>query len=242
MQQPLLSSKMHSLMNLCCCRSCPGHAPKSEPLEHIQTQVRYAACFAGEGWVSGYAGVPSNCAGISLRACTRCTNSADMAGCLQCVNKPAFKLGMLQGAQSVTLSKADGCGSCYNSSRPDECVACLEQDTPCGQCALEQPDSSYEMDVSACVACTQRHGERYQSSCTLCSFLGKNQLQMQQCMACIAAIKPVACDKTDYPSSCWNPALDSFACAGCASRAKSFGRCLFCMRSIPYSGNCHNSR
>lgn len=195
-------------------------------------------CPAGEGYVSGYAKLPSECAGLTLRTCSRCASSKDPSSCRSCANNPSFKLGMLEGAQNLALGKADGCSSCYDSSNRAKCVKCLTDNAPCAECALQQPDASVKVDVGACIDCTQKHGEKYRTACTMCAFLGVKQMQVMQCMACLDVMKSVACDKTDWQSGCWNPNYQSNACATCASRASSFGTCLACMRCTPYSDNC----
>lgn len=173
-----------------------------------------------------------------MRSCTRCIRSKDPANCLKCANNPAFKLGMLEGATYAALTKADGCSACYDSSNPVKCVECLKTNAPCAECALQQPDASIKMDVMGCIDCTQKHGAKFQAACTSCAYLAAKEEQLKQCLACLDAMKPVACDKTDYQSGCWNPAMSSGACSTCASRAQNFGTCLSCLKSSPYSNNC----
>jgi hypothetical protein len=188
--------------------------------------------------VSGFAKQPPECTGLPIRACTRCIRSKDPFNCLKCANYPAFKISMLEGAYSNVLTKADGCSSCYDLSDPTKCLDCLAGNAPCAQCALQQPDASVKLDVTACIDCTQKHGEKFADACTQCSLLGAKPQQLKECFNCLDEMRPLACDKFDYQAGCWNPRAASGACVTCASRAQRFDTCLTCMKSTPYSDNC----
>lgn len=237
-----------------CCTSCTqGLCQRTLVISHVTAVLRaqqtlpltVAACAcvcacAGEGFISGFTKPPPECTSISVRTCTRCIRSQDPFNCLKCANNPMWKVSMLAGALDPSMGKADGCSSCYDSTVPDKCVECLTSNAPCAQCALEQPDAAVQMNVASCINCTQRHGQTFKSACISCSQLGAQPESVSQCNSCLEAMKPLACDKTDYNPGCWNPEVHSGACNTCASRAQSFGTCLACMKSSPYSGDCES--
>jgi hypothetical protein len=197
-------------------------------------------CPPGEGFISGYTLLPAECAGLTIRACSRCSSSKDPAKCRQCAKDPALQLGLLEAARTQSLSRSDGCSSCYDSVNPAKCVACLTSNAPCAQCPLLQPNTERggAVDVSACVDCAQKHGEKFTAACTQCASLGTKLQQVKQCMSCIESLKPLACDLSDYPPPCWNPMQAPSVCATCAASAANFGTCLACLRTSPFSLNC----
>jgi hypothetical protein len=195
-------------------------------------------CAAAEGFVSGHANPPAECSGLTLRTCARCASSKDPQQCRQCARNAAQQLSMLESLQTLGPSRADGCGSCYNSTNPAKCVECLVSDAPCALCALQDADTT--VDVAACIDCTQKHGDRFKAVCNECASLGAQPQQVEQCMSCLDAMEPLACDSRDFHPGCWNPKVDVSACRTCASRAADFGVCLDCLRSSPYSANCES--
>jgi hypothetical protein len=173
-----------------------------------------------------------------VRACARCLQSHDPAKCLECAGKPAFQPGMLDSALNAGLTKADGCASCYNASRPLVCLACLATNVPCGECALQQPDSSLTVDVSACVNCTMKHGDKFKTACMACSGLGKHPDQVDKCLRCLDTMRPLLCKGSEDDTNCWNAEFESGACVAYASWAEDFDICMACMQKSPYSGAC----
>lgn len=121
--------------------------------------------------MSGHVKLPAECAGLTLRTCARCAGSTDPVQCRQCAWNAAFNLCLLESLQARGPSRADGCSSCYNSTDAATCVECLTSNAPCAQCALQQP-SDATVDVTACIACTQKHGGRFTAACNECASLG----------------------------------------------------------------------
>lgn len=153
--------------------------------------LSWVRCPAAEGFVSGHAEPPAKCAGLTLRTCARCAGSQDPLQCRQCARTAAFKLGMLESLQALGPSRADGCGSCYNSTDPAACVECLASNAPSGSALCTQQPSDATMDVAACIACTQKHGGRFTAAYNECASLGAQPRQVSQCMACLDSLQPL---------------------------------------------------
>jgi hypothetical protein len=152
--QPSLLTHMvcHKYFGAAICPACQLH--------NFTTKPRLAGLSAAaEGWVSGYIVAPPQCgAGISARACQRCLASKAPQPCLACAKSPQLKARMLDTVFGGidTLSPVDGCGTCYKSTAPDTCTACLFGKKPCAECALQSENlmnPAARMDVAACISC-----------------------------------------------------------------------------------------
>lgn len=206
-----------------------------------------AAAAAGEGWVSGYAKMPKNCAGIPLRTCRRCLNSKSAINCLKCASNRIFNLGLLEALMSPadTLSKADACADCYNSTRPAVCVGCLTSNAPCAECALQNTapaptaDGWPAIDVGSCVNCTMYHGEAFKSACMSCSYMEAGSKEQSQCFSCLDSMVPLACKPESNQQDCWNPTYGGDpGCSTCTSSAHNPNVCYGCLHGSPYSPYC----
>lgn len=182
--------------------------------------------------MSGFTKQPPECAGMPVLTCARCLRSKDPSSCLKCASTPSFRVGPLEGTQTLRPNKADGCSTCFDSSAPEECVECLTSDAPCGECALMYPDPPLVFDVPACINCTKQHGGTFTVACRQCSFLGAQPQRVHQCMHCLEALAPGACNSTYFAPGWAN------ACAACASLDTGFDTCLACMESSPFRNDC----
>ncbi len=178
------------------------------------------------------------------RACGGCLSSPDPAACLACAKAPALKRSLLDAVlqPAYEAAPADGCAACAHSSTPKQCTACILGSKPCARCALQpslQPGS--QLDVGACISCTERHGEQFVQACTSCAGLAKKPSAVARCMACVSRAAPAACNATGYLPSCWNPAnAGAYVCAKCATDAVDFDTCAACVSRRPYSASCES--
>lgn len=199
-----------------------------------------AAAVIGEGWVSGFATVPKTCDGLSLRACTRCLHSKQPTNCLKCAKNPTLKGGLLEAvlADPYYLFRADGCGSCYNSTSPEVCDGCLNSKAPCAECALQprHRDGLVNGDVGACVNCTLRHGGEFVPACLQCSDVAAGSMNQRQCFGCLDSMALSSCKPGT--AGCWHPEREASACHACATKAHNHTVCQACLQRTPYSFMC----
>eukprot|EP00878_Enallax_costatus_P020676 GHUV01021865.1.p1 GENE.GHUV01021865.1~~GHUV01021865.1.p1 ORF type:complete len:402 (+),score=42.22 GHUV01021865.1:502-1707(+) len=195
---------------------------------------------AGEGWVSGWISIPSQCKGTTPRACQRCLQTPAPDKCITCALNPKLKISLLDqvlGGQ-YPLQAYDGCGSCYSTTNPDKCSDCLFNKKACAACATLTPQLGQKVDVLKCIDCSNKYGPTYTNACTECAELDAKQGAVDKCLGCVARASKVACSDNGWPTTCFNPATGSGVCATCASTAYDYETCVKCVERKPFSQDC----